>query len=76
LSDHAKLINNELLKQLKEEQSKLIKDQKVTSELLDLFHENLIFNRKIGHSEIVFNWRAVFMGSLKRDFAKNWQIYD
>ena len=64
LSDHAKMINNELLRQLKEEQRKSIKDNKVTPQQVDLFHENLIFNRKIGHSEIVYNWRMEFMGTL------------
>lgn len=55
LTDHAKIINNELLNQLTETKQLSKENKNLDPSLIDIFHENLIFQRKIGHSELVFS---------------------
>ena len=39
---------------------------------MDVFHDNLIFMRNIGHSELVFNNN--FNGEMIKDFSKKWNM--
>jgi hypothetical protein len=72
LTDHAKVINGQLISQLNQNKLLHIKNRKVEPSLIDIFHDNLIFVRNIGHSELVFN--TEFRGGMQKDFSKNWKL--
>ena len=72
LTDHAKIINGQLISQLNQDKLLHIKNRKIEPSLIDIFHDNLIFVRNIGHSELVFS--NDFHGSMQKDFSKNWKL--
>jgi hypothetical protein len=62
------------LNQLAETKQLNQENKNVDPSLIDVFHDNLIFERKIGHSELVFDCKSNFLGGMTPDFSKKWQL--
>lgn len=59
-----------MISQLNHNKSLLVYNKKVEPKLIDIFHDNLVLQRNIGHSELVFN----HVGGFTKDFSKNWNL--